>query len=33
MKPNTSTFKLFKHMNKDIIELANINTGPRRETF
>jgi len=20
-------------MNKDIIELANINTGPRRETF
>jgi SET domain-containing protein len=31
MKPNI--FKLLKYMNKDIKESANINTGPRKETF
>ena len=31
MKPNT--FKLLKHMNKDITELANINPGPSKEIF
>jgi hypothetical protein len=31
IKPNR--FKLLKHMKKDIGESANINAGPRKETF
>jgi hypothetical protein len=29
----TNIFKLLKHMNKDITEVANINPGPRKETY
>jgi hypothetical protein len=31
IKPNT--FKLLKHMNKDMKESANINPGPSKESF
>jgi len=31
VQPNI--FKLLKHVNKDIKESANINPGPRKDTF